>query len=126
VAPVNTPIPKRPRRQRVVLEEQMIKMTDARMNYDAAIGFYQKSMDMLKMAVAGAGPLRGRRLDARHQIPVDGDHGGGGHGPEGPAGRMRVIAENMANANSTSAHPAAIPIAPGAGVQPMARWGARA
>lgn len=34
----------------VVLEEQMMKMTDARMNYDAAISFYQKSMTMLRMA----------------------------------------------------------------------------
>jgi flagellar basal-body rod protein FlgB len=39
----------------VVLEEQMIKMTDARMSYDAAIGFYQKSMDLLKMAVRAPG-----------------------------------------------------------------------
>ncbi|WP_309999781.1 flagellar basal body rod protein FlgB [Caulobacter segnis] len=34
----------------VSLEDQMIKMTDARMNYDAAISFYQKSMTMLRMA----------------------------------------------------------------------------
>ena len=34
----------------VSLEDQMLKMTDARMNYDAAISFYQKSMTMLRMA----------------------------------------------------------------------------
>lgn len=34
----------------VSLEDQMLKMTDARMNYDAAITFYQKSMNMLRMA----------------------------------------------------------------------------
>jgi len=34
----------------VSLEDQMLKMTDARMNYDAAISFYQKSMNMLRMA----------------------------------------------------------------------------
>jgi flagellar basal-body rod protein FlgB len=34
----------------VVLEEQMMKMTDARMNYDAAISFYQKSLTLLRMA----------------------------------------------------------------------------
>jgi len=34
----------------VSLEDQMIKMTDARMNYDAAISFYQKSLTMLRMA----------------------------------------------------------------------------
>jgi flagellar basal-body rod protein FlgB len=28
----------------------MLKMSDARMNYDAAVGFYQKSMTMLRMA----------------------------------------------------------------------------
>jgi len=39
----------------VVLEEQMIKMTDARMNYDAAIGFYQKSLSMLRMAARAPG-----------------------------------------------------------------------
>ena len=32
----------------VTLEDQMLKMTDARMNYEAAVGFYQKSMQMLK------------------------------------------------------------------------------
>ncbi len=34
----------------VVLEEQMIKLTEARMDYDAAIGFYQKSLGLLRMA----------------------------------------------------------------------------
>jgi flagellar basal-body rod protein FlgB len=34
----------------VALEDQMLKMTDARMNYDAAITFYQKSMNMLRTA----------------------------------------------------------------------------
>ncbi|HJV42733.1 flagellar basal body rod protein FlgB [Caulobacter sp.] len=34
----------------VSLEDQMLKMTDARMNYDAAITFYQKSLTMLRMA----------------------------------------------------------------------------
>jgi flagellar basal-body rod protein FlgB len=34
----------------VSLEDQMLKMTDARMNYDAAISFYQKSMNMLRTA----------------------------------------------------------------------------
>jgi flagellar basal-body rod protein FlgB len=35
----------------VVLEEQMLKMSEARADYDAAIGFYQKAMNMLHMAV---------------------------------------------------------------------------
>lgn len=39
----------------VVLEEEMMKMTEARMNYDAAIGFYQKSMNILKMAARPPG-----------------------------------------------------------------------
>jgi flagellar basal-body rod protein FlgB len=39
----------------VVLEEQMIKMSDARMSYEAAIGFYQKSMTLLKMAARPPG-----------------------------------------------------------------------
>ena len=34
----------------VVLEEQMMKMSEARMNYDAAISFYQKSLGLLRMA----------------------------------------------------------------------------
>jgi flagellar basal-body rod protein FlgB len=34
----------------VSLEDQMLKMTDARTNYDAAITFYQKSMEMLRQA----------------------------------------------------------------------------
>jgi flagellar basal-body rod protein FlgB len=39
----------------VVLEEEMIKMSDARMNYDAAITFYQKSMSLLRMATRAPG-----------------------------------------------------------------------
>jgi flagellar basal-body rod protein FlgB len=39
----------------VVLEDQMIKMADARMQYDAAIGFYQKSMNLLRMAARPPG-----------------------------------------------------------------------
>lgn len=39
----------------VVLEEQMLKMTEARMNYDAAIGFYQKSLNLLRMAARPPG-----------------------------------------------------------------------
>ena len=39
----------------VVLEEQMMKMSDARMNYDAAIGFYQKSLGLLRIAARAPG-----------------------------------------------------------------------
>ena len=39
----------------VVLEEEMIKMSDARMNYDAAISFYQKSLNLLRMAARAPG-----------------------------------------------------------------------
>lgn len=39
----------------VVLEDEMIKMTEARMNYDAAISFYQKSMGLLRMAARKPG-----------------------------------------------------------------------
>jgi flagellar basal-body rod protein FlgB len=39
----------------VVLEEEMIKMGDARTNYDAAIGFYQKSLNLLRLAARGPG-----------------------------------------------------------------------
>jgi flagellar basal-body rod protein FlgB len=39
----------------VVLEEQMMKLTQSRMDYDAAITFYQRSMGLLKMAVRKPG-----------------------------------------------------------------------
>ena len=39
----------------VVLEEEMMKMTDARMNYDAAISFYQTSLGMLRSAIRAPG-----------------------------------------------------------------------
>jgi flagellar basal-body rod protein FlgB len=39
----------------VVLEEEMVKMTDARMNYDAAIGFYTQSLNLLRTAVRKPG-----------------------------------------------------------------------
>jgi len=35
----------------VVLEEEMMKMNDARMNFNAAIGFYQQSMAMIQTAI---------------------------------------------------------------------------
>lgn len=39
----------------VVLEDQMLKMTESRMEYDAAIGFYQKSLALLRMAARPPG-----------------------------------------------------------------------
>ena len=39
----------------VVLEEQMLKMNEARADYDAAIGFYQKSLGMLQLAIKKPG-----------------------------------------------------------------------
>ncbi len=39
----------------VVVEEQMLKMAESRMAYDAAIGFYQKSLAMIRMAARPPG-----------------------------------------------------------------------
>lgn len=39
----------------VVLEEQMMKMSQSRMDYDAAISFYQKSLSLIRMAVRPPG-----------------------------------------------------------------------
>ena len=39
----------------VVLEDQMMKLTQAKMDYDAAVGFYQQSLGLLKMAVKKPG-----------------------------------------------------------------------
>ena len=39
----------------VVVEEQMLKMAESRMAYDAAISFYQKSMQMLRTAARAPG-----------------------------------------------------------------------
>jgi flagellar basal-body rod protein FlgB len=39
----------------VVLEEQMVKLSEARMDYDAAIGFYQQSLGLLKTALTKPG-----------------------------------------------------------------------
>lgn len=39
----------------VVVEEQMLKMAESRMAYDAAIGLYQKSMALLRMAARPPG-----------------------------------------------------------------------
>jgi flagellar basal-body rod protein FlgB len=40
---------------RVVLEDQMIKMNEARMDYDAAIGLYQQSLSMIRTAARKPG-----------------------------------------------------------------------
>jgi flagellar basal-body rod protein FlgB len=39
----------------VVLEDEMVKLTNARMDYDAAVGFYQSSLSMLKTAIRRPG-----------------------------------------------------------------------
>jgi flagellar basal-body rod protein FlgB len=39
----------------VVLEEQMVKMNEAQSDYAAAIGFYQQSLGLLKMAIQKPG-----------------------------------------------------------------------
>lgn len=39
----------------VVLEEQMMKMTEARTDYDAAVSLYQKSLSMLRTAARRPG-----------------------------------------------------------------------
>ena len=39
----------------VVLEEEMIKMAEARSNYEAAVGLYQKSLSLLRMAARAPG-----------------------------------------------------------------------
>ncbi len=39
----------------VVLEEEMLKMSESRMAYEAAIGFYQHSLNMLRMAAKRPG-----------------------------------------------------------------------
>lgn len=40
---------------KVVLEEEMMKMTDARLNYDTALGLYQKSLSLIQMALKAPG-----------------------------------------------------------------------
>jgi flagellar basal-body rod protein FlgB len=40
---------------KVVLEEEMLKMSEARMGYDAAVGFYQKSLGLLRLAARPPG-----------------------------------------------------------------------
>ena len=39
----------------VVLEEEMLKMSESRMQFDAAIGFYQKSLDLMRLAAKAPG-----------------------------------------------------------------------
>ena len=40
---------------KVVLEEEMMKMQDARLNYNTALGLYQKSLAMIQMAIKAPG-----------------------------------------------------------------------
>ena len=39
----------------VVLEDEMLKMTTSKLDYEAAVGFYQQSMSMLRMAIRKPG-----------------------------------------------------------------------
>jgi flagellar basal-body rod protein FlgB len=40
---------------KVVLEEEMMKMQDARLNYETALGLYQKSLGLLQLAIKAPG-----------------------------------------------------------------------
>ena len=40
---------------KVTLEDEMTKMTESRMDYEAAVGFYQKAMGLLQMAAKPPG-----------------------------------------------------------------------
>jgi len=40
---------------KVTLEDEMAKMSDSRMDYEAAVGFYQKAMSLLQMAAKTPG-----------------------------------------------------------------------
>ena len=87
----------------VVLEDEMVKLTEARMDYDAAIGFYQKSLDMLKLAVRAS---RARAEEELARWPTSPSAGAAQSiavsALRAQQARMRIIAENLANANSTS------------------------
>ena len=39
----------------VVLEEEMLKMSESRQNFEAAVGFYEKAQDMIRMAAKAPG-----------------------------------------------------------------------
>jgi len=39
----------------VVLEEQMLKMAESRQQFEAAVGFYEKSMSLVRMAIRAPG-----------------------------------------------------------------------
>ncbi len=40
---------------KVTLEDEMAKMTNSRMDYEAAVGFYQKAMSLIQMAAKPPG-----------------------------------------------------------------------
>lgn len=40
---------------RVVLEDEMVRMGEARMNYEAAVGFYQRALGMIRTAARAPG-----------------------------------------------------------------------
>jgi flagellar basal-body rod protein FlgB len=40
---------------KVVLEEEMMKMQDARLNYETALGLYQKSLSLIQLAIKAPG-----------------------------------------------------------------------
>ncbi|WP_443749726.1 flagellar basal body protein [Asticcacaulis solisilvae] len=39
----------------VVMEEQMLKMSESRQQFEAAVGFYEKSMSLVRMAIKAPG-----------------------------------------------------------------------
>ena len=39
----------------MVLEDEMMKMQDARLNYETALGLYQKSIALIQLAIKAPG-----------------------------------------------------------------------
>ncbi len=81
-------------------EEQMQKIGDVNASYNLAINLFMKNINMLKIAIERAVDERGPRLDDLTKSSLIATSG-----MKAQAERIRIVSENMANADSLPASP---------------------
>ena len=93
----------RPTGNAVNLEDEMMKVAANQMDYQAATSLYTRSLGLIKTAIGKNAEARGLSWISRNRWRSRRP------GLRAQAGRMRIISENIANADSTAQRPGADP-----------------
>ncbi len=87
----------------VNLEQEMMKVAANTMDYQAVTALYTRSLGLLKTALGKADRVREQAMEFFRTLAI------AAAGLRAQSGRMRIISENIANADSTPSTPGADP-----------------